>query len=66
MIPNIYEKQPKHNPLHFEMAYLAHFPLDWNVFYRFECAKWRTTKKFEVPKTTNHGQKNYNDPSLSV
>jgi hypothetical protein len=25
-------KKPKHNPLHFERAYLAHFPLDWNFF----------------------------------
>jgi hypothetical protein len=25
-------KNPKHNPLHFEKAYLAHFPLDCNFF----------------------------------
>jgi hypothetical protein len=24
-------KDPKHNPLHFERAYLAHFPLDCNI-----------------------------------
>jgi hypothetical protein len=25
-------KNPKHNPLHFKRAYLAHFPLDCSVF----------------------------------
>ncbi len=57
-------KNPKHNPLHFERAYLAHFPLDCNMFYRFEYAKWRTTKLFEVSKGTDHGQESHNDPIL--
>jgi hypothetical protein len=60
-------KNPKHNPLHFERAYFIHFPLDYNIFYRFGYAKWNTTKLFEVLKKTNHGQKSYNDPtSLNV
>jgi len=48
-------KKPKHNPLHFERAYLAHFPLYWSVFYRFGCAKWKITKLLKVPKATDHG-----------
>jgi hypothetical protein len=58
-------KDPKHNPLHFERAYLAHFPLDWSVFYKFEYASWRT-KLFEVSKGIVHGQESYNDLSLNV
>jgi hypothetical protein len=26
-------KNPKHNPFHFEKAYLPHFPLDCSVFF---------------------------------
>jgi hypothetical protein len=48
------------------MAYLVHFPLVWNVYYGFGCAKWRTTKFFEVPKQIGHGEESYNDPLLSV
>jgi hypothetical protein len=37
-------KNPKHNPLHFERAYLVRFPLNCNVFYIFGYARWRITK----------------------
>ncbi len=30
-------KKPKHNPLHFERAYLVYLSLDWNISYRFGC-----------------------------
>jgi hypothetical protein len=65
---NIYEKiQSTTNPLHFERAYLAHFPLNCSVFYKFGYAKWRTTKLFLISKGTHHGQESYNDPiSLNV
>jgi hypothetical protein len=60
-------KNPKHNPLHFERAYIAHLPLDCSVFYKFGYTKWRTTKLFEVSKGIDHRQKSYNDPiSLRV
>jgi hypothetical protein len=39
-------KNPKHNPLHFERAYFTHFPLDYNIFYRFGYARWKITKLF--------------------
>jgi hypothetical protein len=35
-------------------------------FYIFECARWRISKLFEAPKAIDHGQKNYNDPLLTV
>jgi hypothetical protein len=57
-------KNPKHNPLHFKRAYLAHFPLDCSIFYIFGYSRWRITKLFSVSKGTNHGQESYNDPIL--
>jgi hypothetical protein len=39
-----FRKKPEHNPLLFERACPPHFQLDWNIFYRFGCARWRTTK----------------------
>jgi hypothetical protein len=54
-------KNPKHNPIHFERAYLAQFPLDYSIFYRFGYTRWRITKKIWVSKGTNHGQESYND-----
>ncbi len=39
-------KNPKHNPFHFEKAYLVHFPLNCSVFYRFGYVKWKITKLF--------------------
>jgi hypothetical protein len=60
-------KNPKHNPLHFETTNLVHFPLDYNVFYKFGYIMWRTIKLFEISKGIDHGQKSYNDPiSLNV
>ncbi len=37
-------KNPKHNPLHFKRAYLAHFRLNCSIFYRFRYTRWRITK----------------------
>jgi hypothetical protein len=54
-------KKSKTQPLHFERAYLANFPLDCSIFYKFGYARWRTIKLFEVSKRTDHGQKSYND-----
>jgi hypothetical protein len=52
---NNFEKFPKHNTLHFEGAYLAHFPFNCSIFYRFGYARWMTTKLFEVSKGIDHG-----------
>jgi hypothetical protein len=41
-------KNLKHNPLHFEKAYLAHFPLDYNIFYKFGYTMWMTIKLFKI------------------
>jgi hypothetical protein len=57
-------KKSKAQPLHFERAYLAHFPLDCNVFYKFGYTMWRTTKLLQILKETDHGQESYNDPIL--
>jgi hypothetical protein len=43
-------KNSKHNPLHFERAYLVHFPIDCNVFYIFGYARWRSTNFFKFQK----------------
>jgi hypothetical protein len=43
-------KNSKHNPLHFERAYLVHFPLYCSIFYIFGYARWRITKKFKFQK----------------
>ncbi len=43
-------KNPKHNPLHFKRAYLAHFPLDCNFFYRFGYIRWRLQNWFKFQK----------------
>jgi hypothetical protein len=60
-------KKSKHNPLHFKREYLVHFPLDYNVFYKFGYGRWRITKLLEVSKGKNHGQESYNDAiSISV
>jgi hypothetical protein len=48
-------EKTKAQPLHFEGAYLAHFPLDLNVFYKFGCTKWRNTIFKKNLKATNHG-----------
>jgi hypothetical protein len=39
-------KNPKHSPLDFDKAYLAHFPLDCSIFYKYGYAKWKTTILF--------------------
>jgi hypothetical protein len=57
-------KNPKHNPLHFEKAYLVHFPWDCSIIYKFGYARERTTKLFRVLKGTDHGQESYNDRIL--
>ncbi len=54
-------KKSKTHPLHFERAYLVHFPLDCNFFYKFGYTMWRTTKFFQILKETDHGQESYND-----
>ncbi len=60
-------KNPKHNPLHLERAYLAHFPLVYSIFNKFEYTKWRTTKLFEVSKGIDYEQENHNNPiSINV
>jgi hypothetical protein len=55
IILNNFEKFPKHNTLHFEGAYLAHFPFNCSIFYRFGYARWMTTKLFKVSKGIDHG-----------
>jgi hypothetical protein len=59
-------KKPKHNPLHFERAYLAHLPSDWNIFLQIWMCQAEDYKKIPSLKPTDHGQQIYNDPLLSV
>jgi hypothetical protein len=60
-------KKSKSQPPSLERAYLAHFPLDSNIFNIFGYVRWKITKLFEVSKGIDHGQKSYNDPiSLNV
>jgi hypothetical protein len=49
-------KKSKAQPLHSKRAYLVHFPLNCNIFYKFGYARRRTKKLFGVSKGTNHGQ----------
>jgi len=51
-------------PLHFEKAYLAHSFIDLNDFYCIKCDKWRDTKCFWTPKTTEQCTKIYKSFSL--
>jgi hypothetical protein len=57
-------KKSKAQPLHFERAYFAYFPLDCNIFLKFGYAKWGTTKLFSISKGIDHGQESYNDQIL--
>jgi len=65
IIPNTYKK-PKYNPLHFERAYLVHFPLDWNVFYIFGCVRWGLQNCLKFQKQWAMDKKVIMIPSLSV
>jgi hypothetical protein len=43
-------KKSKTQPLHFERAYLAHFPLDYNFFTDLDTQGGELQKKFKFQK----------------